>query len=124
MPRRRQPDLPVIESCDGCGACCREQQSPPGYVALLVDPTLAAGPFQDDADRLKTLPDAAMQSLQDYIAARRAGSIPDRQLACIWLTRHGTCRFYDHRPLICRESLQPGDDGCRSWRRQFQIKPY
>ncbi len=28
--------LPIVESCEGCGACCMEQMSPPGYVDYLV----------------------------------------------------------------------------------------
>lgn len=28
--------LPIIDSCSGCGACCREMVTPPMYVALLI----------------------------------------------------------------------------------------
>ena len=30
--------LPIIESCDGCGSCCLEQESPPLYHMILHDP--------------------------------------------------------------------------------------
>ena len=37
--------LPIVESCEGCGACCREQESPPGYVGYIagVFPAIGLG---------------------------------------------------------------------------------
>jgi Fe-S-cluster containining protein len=112
--------LPVIESCDGCGACCFEQASPPGYLYILVNPGDYSGSeFAEDAERLKHLPTEARLALDKYrddlLAGRSRGDG-----ACIWLdpiTRK--CRHYEHRPSICRDELVRGDQGCRYWRKEY-----
>lgn len=113
-------DLPVIESCDGCGACCMEQESPPGYVMLIAQPQLGKGKrnqFRDDVKRLKHLPKAARQELDEHIAHVQANPRHGAAQPCIWLDQATMrCRWYEHRPSICRDGLQLGDDGCRSWR--------
>ena len=117
--------LPVIESCDGCGACCFEQESPPGYAMLLNSPEMlqeAAGSdeFGADVERLTILPDEAMNELRIYLKKLLNGET-DADSPCIWFdldTRK--CRFHEYRPSTCRE-FEIGGDDCKDWRHSYGI---
>ena len=115
--------LPVIQNCDGCGACCREQESPPGYLVLMVQ---GADLWQDDDDirRFAELPAEARAILDEHLRRLRAGERREN-LACVWFdVQTKRCKFYEHRPSICRETLQPGDEACRRWREEYRILPH
>lgn len=110
--------LPVIGSCEGCGACCREQYSPPGYVALLSG---VGWPDEEDAARFAALPEEARRSLEEYLANRIRGGRHIDEPACIWLDLETkACRFYEHRPNICRV-LKLGGRPCRRWRKEYGV---
>jgi uncharacterized protein len=114
-------DLPVIENCDGCGACCLEQGAPPDYVALRLNPEFAADPtFAEDAARLQQLPLEAEVLLADYLQATAAGQCESNGV-CVWFD-HSTkgCRFYDWRPSTCRVFEMNGG-GCHIYRRRHGI---
>lgn len=114
--------LPIIESCNGCGACCREQESPPGYVLFLLGEG-DGWPDEADAERFNSLPPEALQSLKDHHARIMSGERRPNQ-ACIWFEPATKgCRFYEHRPQICRE-LEVGSEGCRNWRKEYNVFPY
>ena len=117
-----ESDLPIIDSCGDCGACCMEQQSPPGYAMLLSSPELMddAEMFADDVARLRNLPAEAMKELRDYLKDLLGGrGRPDD--FCIWLDRSTKqCRFHEHRPMICRD-MEVGGENCRGWRRSYQV---
>ena len=117
-------ELPVIQSCDGCGACCMEQSSPPGYVAILARPDedFADSPFSEDAERLRRMPMKIKATLLRYmhelLKSSRRG-----ETWCIWLdpmTRK--CAHYAWRPDICRDAVEIGDAGCRAWRDEYEIE--
>lgn len=116
-------DLPVIESCDGCGACCMQQSSPPGYLYILSAPEHLAeyGPFAEDAERVRSLPPEAVALLNAHSERVLSGAYDDLgETPCCWLdleTRR--CRFYEHRPSICRDGVELGDEACRSWRDEY-----
>ena len=99
--------LPVITECfEGCGACCNQQSSPPGYVAVVA----GAWRDQDDIERVRNLPEQARVELDAYMQTEMKDGQP-----CIWLdldTRR--CRFYEHRPSICRD-FEVGSDACLQW---------
>lgn len=107
--------LPVIESCDGCGACCQVVTHPPFYSV-----------FHDQGEeaweRLKReRRDLVLGIVADYRARRSAGE-PLSGTPCLWYdpqTRR--CRHYEYRPLACREFLV-GDDDCRDARRRAGIE--
>ena len=103
--------LAVIESCDGCGACCLVVTTPPfrrdfdgggeeAWERLAWDrPDLLAGIL--DADR-----------------ARRAVGEPSFGSPCLWFDAEtGRCRHYDDRPHACRVFDLGGVD-CRGARRR------
>jgi hypothetical protein len=90
----------MVTECDGCGgACCREMNSPPFDGGL--DPFFLA------------LPPGARADYEAGMAKRKAEGCPGPE-PCFWLTPEGRCRYYDHRPRICREVLM-GGDACRNW---------
>ena len=70
--------LPVIDSCDACGACCQVVTCPPFYRVFDT--------FGEDAwERLKAdRPDILAEFLVDYRARRAAGG-PYFGTPCIWL---------------------------------------
>ena len=111
--------LPVIQSCDGCGACCREQESPPMYLFIL------SGNFEvdendEDTIRARALPDDLKRELLEYGERIRTGQPHPRGGICLWfdeITRK--CRHYELRPSICREGVEVGDEACLSWRDQY-----
>jgi Fe-S-cluster containining protein len=113
--------LPVVESCDGCGACCFEQGAPPDYVALRLNPHFANDPsFADDAVRLASLPTDAALTLDEYLVAVE-GQSAARNGVCVWFDHvHRQCRHYEHRPSTCRV-FELNGAGCHIYRRRHGI---
>jgi Fe-S-cluster containining protein len=109
------PDrLAVIESCDGCGACCRVVTQPPFYNVF--------GEIGEDAwERLKAdRPDLLAALVADY-KARRASGGPFSGTPCFWFEpKTARCRHYEYRPLACRE-FEIGDVDCLDARRRAGI---
>jgi Fe-S-cluster containining protein len=110
--------LPIVTTCDGCGACCMEQGAPPDYIALRVNPHFADDPsFADDVERLRNLPAEASSSLDAYLAIDRAL----RPTVCVWFDADlRQCRHYDHRPSTCRV-FELNGPGCHIYRRRHDI---
>lgn len=114
-------ELPVINSCSGCGACCLEQESPPGYVGYLT----GAFPFDaedEDSVRVANLPPELKRELREYIAEYTRTNKHPRGGICIWWDSqtHG-CKHYEQRPQICRD-FEMGTPECRDWREQYGVK--
>jgi len=109
-------NLPIIDSCDGCGSCCLEQSSPPMYLAYLCWPDyMLKDADEDDLNRFRSLPESAMQSLREY---REQDELPDGEV-CIWFDEETRgCKHYEHRPQICRE-FERGCEACHEWRNQY-----
>ena len=115
-------ELPIIDSCDNCSACCMEQESPPGYAMLLSSTEMRekADLLEEDVQRLRSLPPAALEELHEYLRQLLAG-VTRSTRACIWLDQTTMrCRHHEHRPMICRE-FEVGSDECRGWRIAYGI---
>lgn len=109
-------------NCDNCGACCMEQGSPPGYITLLTSPVSQRcdWPGEGDAERITHLPAEALRAIAWYRRDLKEGRT-DGDGPCCWLDRETRrCRWYEHRPAICRE-LDVGSEGCRVWRDEYNI---
>ena len=126
-------ELSVVASCDGCGACCMSQGSPPGYVNIITD----RGPGSEaDVARVAAMPVVALAEIIEYMSDR------DARLGtpCCWLEMETrSCRYYEHRPSFCRHGLEhpfsdqtdrddthehapwiyPGNTNCVEWREIF-----
>lgn len=100
--------LPLIESCDGCGACCIEMCSPPFLGPEDPEYWELPAELRDDYDR--------------GMNQRDADGWPDG-VPCFWLDQTTKkCRHYEYRPDICRNGLQRNDEACLAWREQYGPK--
>jgi Fe-S-cluster containining protein len=106
--------LPIIESCEGCGACCRVVTLPP-FVRVV------GGEGEEAWERLRwDRPDLRSEIL-DSDAARKAVGAPSFGTPCLWYdAATGRCRHYEFRPKACR-SFEVGSIDCRDARRRAGI---
>ena len=103
--------LPVIESCEGCGACCLVVTLPP------FRRTFDEG-GEEVWERLRWERPDLVRELLAADRARRARGEPSYGTPCLWFdaeTRR--CRHYDHRPRDCRV-FEVGGADCRDARRR------
>lgn len=110
-------------NCNNCGACCEEQESPPGYLLCLdrnYKPTTSDAKF--DLETFQIMPEEARESIRLYAHALRNGLLDPDDSACIWLDENKRCRWYEWRPSICR-MFRVGCDSCHEWRRKYEIAP-
>jgi uncharacterized protein len=102
---------PVIESCDGCGACCLVVTSPPFRRTL-------DGGGEDAWVRLRWEHPALLVELVEAQEARKAAGEPSYGTPCLWFdAATGRCRHYEVRPRACREFAVGGVD-CHDARRR------
>jgi|GEM_PF-491671 len=100
--------LPVIESCDDCGACCMTVGTPP----FVLDDE------RDEArERGVSLPMRA-----EIEARRRELDVTGRRdVPCLWFDNETLrCRHHSRRPQVCRDYAM-GDWHCRFARRREGI---
>ena len=117
-PMPDPPPLPTLEtnaagpaSCDGCGACCRRNGSPP----LLYNSGLSAR----DADgcerhpfRPPDLPVALIAQIDALFLGLHRGQEPPGP--CCWYdAATARCRHYELRPQVCRD-YERGSVACVS----------
>jgi Fe-S-cluster containining protein len=106
--------LPVIESCDGCGACCLVVTLPPFRHEFA-----ASG--EEVWERLKWDRPDLFQALIGEYQARKTNVAPSYGTPCLWLDQETRrCRRYEHRPRACREFALGAQD-CRDARRRAGI---
>jgi Fe-S-cluster containining protein len=118
LPRRHPTERPgvfgmeeKVVNCENCGACCMEQNTPPGYLVVIFNPANWPVEFGDH-DRVTQLPEEARAA----IVNQGNGSCP-----CCWLDlERMRCRWYEHRPQVCRNFV-PGSEACLSWRDNYDI---
>lgn len=115
--------LPVVQSCDGCGACCLEQESPPGYLWILIHGfDIDGNPNSEDVKRFNAMPPESLAEFHAYAQRMRDQGEHPNDSICIWFDEQKRqCKHYDLRPSICREELQVNDEACHRWREAYQI---
>jgi uncharacterized protein len=108
--------LPVLDSCDGCGACCRVVTSPP--FRRVFD-----GDGEEAWERLRwDRPDLLAEILADT-RARKANGGASFGTPCLWFdATTARCLHYDHRPRACHDFALGGLD-CLDARRRADIEP-
>jgi Fe-S-cluster containining protein len=98
-----------------------EQESPPGYLAMMVFGVDYKASF-DDWERLKTLPTNLLQELVDYRAHLIEHKTHPNKGICIWFDETTKrCKHYELRPDVCREVVKCGDASCIGWRKDYNI---
>lgn len=114
MGRVMPEPLPVIESCDGCGACCLVVTSPP--FRRVFD-----GGGEEAWERLRWDRPDLHAAILAADRARRSSGAPSFGTPCLWYdTDARRCRHHDHRPRACREFAVGGGD-CRDARRRAAV---
>jgi uncharacterized protein len=116
-------DLPIIESCDGCGACCMHMGSPPAFGIFFPraghEITLGARD-REDYQIIKAMPSTLRDELHAYYHSgvdRGAENLP-----CLWLDLDTKkCRHYEHRPTICR-NFEMSSEHCHGHRQTRGIE--
>lgn len=102
--------LAIIQSCDGCGACCMHMAVPPF--------------FGNDDAREQALPPRLKAELAAIWETRRVqfAATGSDHVPCAWfdlVTRK--CRHWEHRPDACRD-YTIGNRSCRSQRKAAGIQ--
>ena len=113
--------LEILKSCEGCGACCLSQESPPGYLMIL---SLGDDMAMTDADleRFNSFPPEVMQELREYRERLLAGGGHPNKGICLWFDEQTRkCKHYDLRPDTCRNEVVLNDASCELWRKQYQV---
>jgi Fe-S-cluster containining protein len=106
--------LPIIESCDGCGACCLVVTRPPFYFVFAEFGEAALERLQRERPDL-------VAELEADDKARKAVGAPSYGTPCLWYDAVGRrCRHYEYRPLACHE-FEVGGDDCHDARRRAGI---
>lgn len=100
-------DLPLLQNCEGCGACCHTVSAPPFRIDHEVD-----------EPRAKGVPQAL---IDEFLPAWRVRLV-STAAPCVWYdetTRR--CRHYDLRPDACRD-FELNSPSCIAVRRQFPAR--
>jgi uncharacterized protein len=106
----RAPSLPVITSCEGCGACCQVVTLPPFRCGF--------DEHEDAWERLKwDCPELCAELLARERALKMDGA-PLFGSPCLWYdAARCACMHYEFRPRACREFAMDGQD-CHDARRR------
>jgi len=94
-------------SCEGCGRCCMEMNTPP-FIVIWQDGV----PLKPDTEYELQDFDWLMAAPQEARDAKRAAFDDDRPdgSPCVWLDLETKrCRWYEFRPGICREFERGGE---------------
>lgn len=120
--------LPVAD-CSGCGACCTEIGTPPGFAVFFPPPgheVPASYREWPDWGYLAAAPPAVRDELAAYYAAVDRGEVADRSgypVACLWYDPVArACRHYEYRPEVCRD-FRANSYSCRRWRAAAGLGP-
>lgn len=113
--------LKILESCEGCGACCLSQESPPGYLMIMsLGDDMAM--TDDDLKRFHAMPVEAMQELREYRLRLMNGQGHPNKMVCLWFDEQTRkCKHYDLRPDVCRTEVVLNDASCELWRKQYEM---
>jgi Fe-S-cluster containining protein len=98
--------------------------SPPGYIAILAR-GYEGWAYEEDFERYGKLPPDARATIVEHLEKLKSGERGrNGDQPCIWLDpKTMGCRFYEHRPSICR-NFEFAEEHCRNWRKEFNIFPY
>ncbi|WP_145197656.1 YkgJ family cysteine cluster protein [Thalassoglobus polymorphus] len=82
-------NLPIIESCEGCGACCMQTPVPP---FVVID-------GQHEA-KLRNVPEGLIAEIMPSWEIR----FNLQENPCMWFDPETlACQHYEHRPQACRD---------------------
>lgn len=101
-----------------------EQESPPGYLWILIHGRDMDGNVDsEDVRRFKAMPPEALKQLNEYALLMRDIGVHPNDGVCLWFDEESRkCRHYDLRPEICRNDVKVGDEYCLSWRERYSVE--
>jgi Fe-S-cluster containining protein len=100
--------LPVVESCEGCGACCQSLPAPPYKVIVTADGRMEPSPrgVAADVERLRAAPPEALEIRRLRLESGRNYG------PCCWFDQSSRqCGWYEYRPEVCRV-FERGSEDC------------
>ncbi|SFI08825.1 YkgJ family cysteine cluster protein [Planctomicrobium piriforme] len=98
--------LPVLSSCDGCGACCQTVSAPPFRIDHLVNEPQAKGVPIELVEEFMTTWYVRLQITES---------------PCMWFDSEARkCRHYDIRPDACRE-FEINSPSCHAVREVWRL---
>ena len=105
--------LPIVKSCEGCGACCMTMGHP-RYFWNQEQGT--------NVDELWIeLPKSLVAEIETHLESLRGDEQADFGTPCIWFDDvERNCRHHRYKPQVCRD-LEIGGEACLRSRRQFGI---
>lgn len=110
--------LPTVTNCNSCGACCTGQAALPIHMAGHPKSCFRDTPMPS----VNPLPEGLRQELLAQTDVFLRDGFPPDGSPCIWYDAETKrCRHYDHRPVLCRDEVQPGDESCLRWRKEKGI---
>ena len=96
--------LPLLDSCDGCGACCR-------HMIVL--------PFVISADRNEPAERSVPEDLLEELLPRWRVRLDLPEAPCLWFDPETLrCRHYDLRPDACR-AFEINSPSCHASREKW-----
>jgi len=129
--------LPVINSCNSCGACCEEMGGTPVAwylgkperevavrMALAVKEGLELKQQQFDCGNLEGIPSWLIEEMRHQAEEwKTKNTWPTYSDPCTWYDPISKrCKNYDYRPLLCR-AFELGSSACRRVRRIAGVDP-
>lgn len=106
--------LTIIDSCEGCGACCQVVTQPPFRRVFDQE-------GEDAWNRLKWERPDLLAELLAAEAERLAAGGASFGTPCLWYDRVSRrCRHYEYRPGACR-AFEVGGTDCLDARRRARI---
>lgn len=109
--KRKRVALPLVKDCSDCGACCTEQAALPVHLV---------GEYAADFLPVNLLLESLAEELRQTAARFVREGFPPDGSPCIWYDAATKgCRHYEHRPELCRDEVNPGDQACMKWRRKL-----
>lgn len=101
-------ELPVV-SCEDCGACCTHIRTPP-FVFCFVDGRPIPMDGDDEFEDGKTFLSAPTEAHHAFVDGLKDNR-PEESPCSWWDQDTKRCRWYGHRPAICRE-YEVGGESC------------
>lgn len=100
-----------------------EQESPPGYLWILVyGRDMSGDKHSEDVKRFNAMPAESLAEFHEYAKRMRDQKEHPNNSICIWFDEEKRqCKHYDLRPSVCREEVQVNDEACHRWRGAYQI---
>ncbi|MEW4490986.1 YkgJ family cysteine cluster protein [Thalassoglobus sp. JC818] len=99
-------ELPIVENCDGCGACCSVVPVPPFVMQNGTHEAVTIGVPEELLQEVLAVWDLRLYLPPDF---------------CMWFdVERKVCRHYEYRPQACR-NFELNSPACHATREMMHI---